>query len=401
MDDATRLLRWRLILGAESRQSLERLGGCEPQGEAARMDQALDAIYRQDAAAAAENGRAGAAGGRGRRGAGRGMSTPQLVRWLDDIRSLFSRDIVVILQEDAVERCGLRQLLLEPELLDELEADVALASTLLDLREQVPERAREHVRAFIRRIVEEINRLLADDIRRAVAAALDRRRHSPVPSAAALDYRTTIARGLKNYQPELGVIIPERFYFFARSHIAAHRRTVILDIDQSGSMSESIIHVSVMASVLASMATLKTHVVAFDTSVVDLTNRCGDPVELLFGFQLGGGTDIERSLAYCRKLVEQPSRTLLFLISDLDEGGNQAGMLRRLEEFQRSGVTVICLLAVANGGKPHYNARLAKRVAALGIPCLACQPDRLPQLLEAALCGRNLSALYGAKMTVC
>ena len=355
------------------------------------MDQALDAIYQRRAASAGSTS--------GARGAGRGMSSPRLVRWLGDIRSLFSKDLVTILQEDAVERCGLKQLLLEPELLDNLEPDMGLASTLLTLMEQVPEHSKENVRTFIRRIVEEINRLLADDLRRAVTAGLDRRQHSPIPSAAALDYRTTIARGLKNYQPELGVIVPERFYFFARNHIAAHRRTVILDIDQSGSMSESIIYASVVACVLASMAALKTHVVAFDTSVVDLTERCEDPVDLLFGFQLGGGTDIERSLAYCGQLVEQPSRTLLFLISDLDEGGNQAGMLRRLEEFRRSGVTVVSLLAVTNGGTPYYNANMAKRVAALGIPCLACHPERLPQLLEAALRGRDLSALAGEKMT--
>ena len=389
MDDTTRLLRWRLILGAESQQSFERMGGCALEGEAALMDQALDAIYQHGAASA--DGRKS-----GGRGAGREMSSPRLVRWLGDIRSLFNRDLVTILQEDAVERCGLKQLL-EPELLDNLEPDMSLASMLLNLMEQVPERSKENVRNFIRRIVEEIDRLLADDIRRAVTAGLDRRQHSPIPSAAALDFRTTIARGLKNYRPELGIIIPESFYFFARNHIAAHRRTVILDIDQSGSMSESIIYTSVVACVLASMAALKTHVVAFDTSVVDLTERCEDPVDMLFGFQLGGGTDIERSLAYCGQLVEQPSRTLLFLISDLDEGGNQAGMLRRLEEFRHSGVTVICLLAVTNGGKPYYNADMAKRVAALGIPCFACHPERLPQLLDAALRGRDIASLFAEK----
>ena len=228
MDDTTRLLRWRLILGAESQQSFERMGGCALEGEAALMDQALDAIFQHGVASA--DGRKS-----GGRGAGREMSSPRLVRWLGDIRSLFNRDLVTILQEDAVERCGLKQLLLEPELLDNLEPDMSLASMLLNLMEQVPERSKENVRNFIRRIVEEIDRLLADDIRRAVTAGLDRRQHSPIPSAAALDFRTTIARGLKNYQPELGIIIPESFYFFARNHIAAHRRTVILDIDQSGS----------------------------------------------------------------------------------------------------------------------------------------------------------------------
>ena len=132
--------------------------------------------------------------------------------------------------------------------------------------------------------------------------------------------------------------------------------------------------------------------VAFDTNVVDLTERCADPVDLLFGFQLGGGTDIDKSVAYCQQFVENPSKTLFFLITDLEEGGNRAALLRRLEELKGSGVTVVCLLALADGGRPYYDAQMAQRVAGLGIPCFACSPERLPQLLERAFRGQDLAA---------
>ncbi|MDE6064688.1 MAG: VWA domain-containing protein, partial [Lachnospiraceae bacterium] len=155
---------------------------------------------------------------------------------------------------------------------------------------------------------------------------------------------------------------------------------------------ESVIYSSVMSCILASMASLRTRVVAFDTNIIDLTEKCEDPVDLLFGFQLGGGTNIEQSVAYCEKYIENPSKTLFFLISDLEEGGNRAGLLRRLEEMKASGVTAVCLLALADGGKPYYDAQMANRIAGLGIPCFACNPEMLPQLLERALSGQDLLA---------
>lgn len=288
-------------------------------------------------------------------------------------------------------RCGLKQLLFEPELLENLEPDINLASTILMLKEQIPKRSKDSVRAFIKKIVEEINKLLEQDIRRAVTAAVNKRKHSPIPSAAALDYKMTISRNLKHYNPELRTIVPEHFYFFDRtSTTAANKWTIILDIDQSGSMGESVIYSSIISCILASMTSIKTRVVAFDTNIVDLTEKSDDPVDLLFGFQLGGGTDINKSVAYCEQFIENPSKTLFFLISDLEEGGNRAAFLRRMEEMKTSGVTVVSLLALADGGKPYYDAQMAQKIANLGIPCFGCTPQMLPTLLERALKGQSL-----------
>ena len=384
MEDATRIERWRLILGQDSQQRFQQMGGIGLSGELDLMDQALAAIYNRTDA--------GGFGGAGR-GAGHGPSNPQITRWLGDVRTLFDKDLVSIIQADAMNRCGLKQLIFEPELLDNLEPDINLASAILTLKDQIPKRSKESVRAFIQKIVEEINKLREEDIRRAVTAAVNRRQHSPIPSAAALDYKLTISRNLKHYNPDLKTIVPEHFYFFDRtSTTAANKWTVILDVDQSGSMGESVIYSSIMSCILASMASLKTHIVAFDTNIVDLTEKCGDPVDLLFGFQLGGGTDIDRSVAYCQQFVENPAKTLFFLITDLEEGGNRAALLRRLEELKSSGVTLVCLLALSGGGRPYYDAQMAQKVANLGIPCFACNPELLPQLLERAFRGQDLSA---------
>lgn len=388
MDTEKRIGRWRLILGQESRERFEQMGGPALTQEQDLMDQALAAIYNRT-----ESGGFGPGTGRAGAGGGNGPSNPQISRWLGDVRSLFDKELVTVIQGDAMNRCGLKQLIFEPELLENLEPDVSLASAILMLKDQIPKRSRESVRIFIRKIVEEINRLLEQDVRRAVTAAVNRRKHSPIPSASAMDYKMTISRNLKNYRPEISAIVPEHFYFFDRtSTTAANKWTVILDIDQSGSMGESVIYSSVMSCILASMSSLKTHIVAFDTNIVDLTEKCEDPVELLFGFQLGGGTNIDQSVAYCQKFVENPSKTLFFLVSDLEEGGNRAALLRRLEEMKASGVTVVCLLALADGGRPYYDAQMAQRIAGLKIPCFACNPQKLPQLLERAFRGQDLNA---------
>ncbi len=376
MTQTQQLSRWRLILGAETQDSFQNMGGGGLSREELLMDSALGAIYGGPGEGFGESGR----------GAGKGPPSPVISKWLGDLRSLFDPETVAVVQNDAIERKGLKQLLLEPELLDTLEPDLNLASTLLMLKDQIPKKSKESARAFIRKIVEEINKLLENDVRRAVTAALNRRAHSPLPSASALDFPYTIRRNLKNYNKELGVIIPERVWFFDRSS-RVNRWHVILDIDQSGSMGQSIIYSSVMACVLASMSAVRTSVVAFDTQIMDLTPLCADPVDLLFGFQMGGGTDIAKSVAYCQNLVESPAKTLFFLISDLDEGGNRAGLLRRLEELKASGVTVVVLLAIADGGKPYYDTQTAQRVAAMDIPCFACAPEKLPELLERALTG--------------
>ena len=387
MDKEEKLRRWRLILGQESQNRFEKLsqGGCGLSEEQSLLDQALAAIYNRT--------EAGGFGRAGQGGAGNGPSNLQISRWLGDVRSLFDKELVSVIQGDAMNRCGLKQLLFEPELLDNLEPDINLASAILTLKEQIPKRSKDSVREFIKKIVEQLNQLLEQDIRRAVTASVNRRKHSPIPSAAALDYRMTISRNLKNYNRELKRLVPEHFYFYDRtSTTAANKWNVILDIDQSGSMGESVIYSSVISCILASMASLRTRIVAFDTNIVDLTEKSDDPVDLLFGFQLGGGTNIDQSVAYCEQFIENPSRTMFFLISDLEEGGNRAAFLRRMEDMKASGVTVICLLALADGGRPYYDANMAGKIAGLGIPCFACNPQKLPELLERAFAGQDLQS---------
>ncbi len=382
--DMEQLKRWRLILGQHAQDSLAQMGGgCELSPEQAGMDEALAAIYDETSGEASRN----------QRTAGLGPSSPNLAKWLGDIRTYFKEDVVTVIQNDAIEKKGLTQLLFEPEMLKNVEPNPQLVGTLMSLKGRIPERTKETARMVVRAVVEKIKRLLEQKIRQAVMGALNRNEHSPLPHAPSIDWKWTIGRNLKNYQPALGTIIPEKVYFFSRAQ-RSNNWTVIVDMDQSGSMAESVVYGSVTGSIFASLPALNTRVVAFDTEVVDLTDQCGnDPVDMIFGVQLGGGTDINKSVAYCEQFITDPAQTIFFLISDLIEGGNQAQLIRRLKDMVESGVRVICLLALSDSGIPTYNEPLARKFSEFGVPCFGCTPNKLPELIEGVLKKQDLNSL--------
>ena len=383
--DPEQLVRWRLILGKESQQSL---GGFSDQGvslsaDQILMDEALAAIYDETEGEQQP----------GSRSAGLGGSAPRLAKWLGDIRTYFTEDVVTVIQQDAIERKGMDQLLLEPEMLKNVQPNVQLVGTLLSLRGQIPERTKETARMVVRAVVDKIKLSLEQQIRQAVLGALNRNDHSPIPHVNSIDWKWTIGRNLKNYNKELKKLIPERVYFYSRSQ-RTNNWTVIVDMDQSGSMADSVVYGAVCGAIFASLPALETRVVAFDTEVVDLTEKCGDdPVDMLFGVQLGGGTDINKSVAYCEQFITDPSRTLFILLTDLFEGGNEAQLVRRMGDMVASGVRAICLLALSDSGVPSFDEGLARKLASLGIPCFGCNPQKLPELLEGALRGHDLQSL--------
>ncbi|MCZ8520374.1 MULTISPECIES: VWA domain-containing protein [Paenibacillus] len=389
------LSRWRLILGEAAEERLSGLGaGAELlDSEQRLMDEALAAIY--DGTSGSFGGDEEHADGR-RRSAGSGPSAPRLARWLADIRSFFPSDVVSVIQTDAMERKGLKQLLFEPELLSQVKPDIRMVATLMALKGSIPEKTKDTARQLVQAVVDDIARKLENELRRSVTGALNRRQHSPLPSLSGIDWKKTIRSNLKHYDLESKKLIPERFYYFDRAR-RSKEWTVILDIDQSGSMADSVIYASVIGSIFASLPSLDTRVVVFDTEVVDLSEQCAsDPVDMLFGIQLGGGTDINKSVAYCEQFITDPNKTLFLLISDLYEGGNQAALIRRMGEMRAAGVKVLCLLALSDDGVPSYDAGVAQKLASFGIPCFGCTPDRLAELVEGALQGKDLQTLAAA-----
>ncbi|WSG85961.1 VWA domain-containing protein [Streptomyces sp. NBC_01727] len=371
-----------MVLGGDSAETT----GCTLTGRDAAMDGALNALY----------GGGGRSGGRGGsdRSAGLGGSAPSVARWLGDIRTYFPSSVVQVMQRDAIDRLGLSALLLEPEMLEAVEADVHLVGTLLSLNKAMPETTKETARAVVRKVVDDLEKRLATRTRATLTGALDRSAKINRPRHRDIDWDRTIRANLKNYLPlpgggGAGTVVPERLIGYGRAAQAV-KKDVILCIDQSGSMAASVVYASVFGAVLASMRTLRTRLVVFDTAVVDLTDQLDDPVDVLFGTQLGGGTDINRALAYCQSRITRPAETVVVLISDLYEGGIRNEMLKRVAAMKASGVQFVTLLALSDEGAPAYDREHAAALGALGAPAFACTPDLFPEVMAAALEKRPL-----------
>lgn len=364
--------RWRLILGTDAENSCP----CDLSDTEIRMDKALAALYEVPAAP-------------GKRRGGLGASAPKVSAWLGDIREYFPQSVVQIMQKDAIERLNLKTLLTEKEMLANITPDVHLVATLMSLSHVIPEKNKALARQIVQKVVDELMQKLQAPTQQAVLGALNRATRTRNPRFREIDWHRTIQKNLKNYQPEYQSIIPEVRIGYGRKRKAV--RDLILCLDQSGSMGTSVIYSGIFGAVLASLPALRTRMVVFDTAVVDLSDQISDPVELLFGVQLGGGTDIDQALAYCQSQITRPTDTTLVLVTDLEEGGNAQRMRKRMAELVASGVQFIVLLALNDDGAPYYDKSHAEYLASLGVPAFACTPDHFPNLMAAALNKQDLS----------
>ena len=360
------LKRWRLILGGNEADGT----GITLTPEEQRIDQSLEAAYDSD-----------------RRG-GLGSSAPKVSRWLGDIREFFPQTVVQVIQRDAIKRLNITSLLTEKEMLETVVPDVHLVATLMSLSRVIPEKNKEMARQVVRKVVDELLRKLSAPTQQAVTGALNRSARRRNPRYNEIDWKTTITKNLKNYQPEYKTIIPEVRIGYGRKRKAM--KDIILCLDQSGSMGTSVIYSGIFGSVLASIPAVNTRMVVFDTAVVDLTDDLQDPVDLLFGVQLGGGTDIARALTYCQGVITRPQDTVLVLVTDLYEGGDPREMRKKFVSLVNSGVQLIVLPALNDDGAPSYDKNHAEFLANIGVPTFACTPDKFPDLMAAALSKQDI-----------
>lgn len=379
VNENERLRRWRLILSADADDCLGRLSGDD-----AEMDRVLAMLYNSGPGK----------DGNAERQAGLGASSPRVNRWLGDIRKYFPTPTVRVMQKDALERLNLTQMLLQPEMLEAVEPDVHLVATLLTLSRVIPNKTRDTAREVVRKVVAELQRKLANPLIQAVRGSLNKACRTNKPRPHELDWHRTIRANLNNYLHEHRTIVPERLIGYG--HKRPSLRDVVLCVDQSGSMGTSVVYSGIFGAVMASIPAVKTRMVVFDTAVVDLTEDLHDPVDLLFGTQLGGGTDINRALTFCEGLISRPHHTVFVLITDLYEGGDADEMLRRAAAFVESGVTFVCLLALNDEGAPMFNERIAAKLAAIGVPAFACTPELFPDLMAAAISRQDLT-LWAAR----
>ncbi|MBQ9813419.1 MAG: VWA domain-containing protein [Thermoguttaceae bacterium] len=367
VDEEERVRRWRLILGKSAEEST-----CALSGVSSKIDAVLQALYED---------------GGSRRG-GLGASQPAVQRWLGDIRTYFPKSVVRVMQRDALERLHLTSMLTEPEILETLEVDVNLVATLLTLSNVIPERTKETARAVVRKLVDQLMKRLKTNTISSVQGVLNRSTRTNRPRMNELDFKRTIKLNLQNWDAETQTLFADRFVGYGRKRRSL--RDVVLCVDQSGSMGRSVVYSSIFAAVLGSMPALSTRLILFDTSVVDITEKVSDPVDVLFGAQLGGGTDITPALAYARSTMTSPNKTIFVLVSDLEDGGNFENALRIAYDMTASGVNCVCLLALDDEGKPSYDVRNAVKLTSIGVPTFACTPDLFPEMLAEAINKRDV-----------
>lgn len=375
LDNAELLRRWRLILGRYA-QPL--------QGEAwsahdGRLDASLDYLYGR------EYERKGMLLG-GRAGGGGSLDPSQLraIDWLNQARKLFPQEVYERVQGHAIERYELSGLLRDPAVLASLEPNQALARALIGMRGRLSADMHDAVRAIIRRVVEEITERLRKDFVNAVTGRRNRFRRTQMKSAQNFDWRATIAANLKHYDTASARMVIARPIFNARVKRSLPW-DVILCVDQSGSMMDSVIYAAVVAGILSGLPAVNVRLVVFDTSVVDLTHLASDPVEVLLTVQLGGGTNIGRAVQYCEQLVTMPQRTIFALISDFEEGAPPAPLLAALKRMAESRVTLLGLAALDERAQPVYDRGMAQRLADQGMHVAALTPQHFAEWLAGVM----------------
>ena len=376
------LQRWRLVLGRFAEPCLGSCGGAG--SRLSQMDRVLDYLYGREYGGRGVRAARGSGEGDSRSG-GYGESVLAIPEWIQQVRELFPADTAEIIQRHALDRYGMTELVTDAEVLEKLEPSYELLKAVLTFKGLMQGPVLDIARRIVRQVVEDLRRRLAKDVRQTLWGRLNKQRRSRIKVLRNLDWQRTIRANLKNYDRERRQIVLGSLHFFSRvdHHMPWH---IIMAVDCSGSMMDSVIYSAVMAGIFHGLPTMRVNLAAFDTAVVDLSDQVDDPTELLMSVQLGGGTDIDQALRYCETLVRTPTRTIVVLVTDFFEGGDPRGMIATIRRLCESGVRVIGLAALDEVAQPVYDRQMAERCVAAGAEVAALTPQRLAEWL-----GRILS----------
>jgi len=368
------LTRWRLVLGKDAEEHGIGLGDDE---KMQRIEALVGFLFGTPGGKPKPGDRTGG------HGPGHAMNVP---RWVDEVGELFPRQAKEVMERELVNRRGLRELMEKPEILERIEPNQELVKTLLTHRDLLNEKTRALARKIIDKVVQELKKKLKVQIEPAIVGAIRRDKHSPRRVYRNLDLNRTLRRNLHNYDAESGKLLVDRLYFHA-----AERRSrpwhVIVAVDQSGSMLDSAIFSAVMASIFAELPSVRTSLFLFDTDVADLSDKVGQPVDVLLSIQLGGGTDITRALQYAQQLVSQPSRTIVVLITDFYEGRSESDLVAQVRDMSASGIRMIGLGALGYEARPEYNKTTAGKCRKVGMDILSCTPEKLAEAMAQIIRG--------------
>jgi Mg-chelatase subunit ChlD len=373
-DDLEVSLRWRLVLGRHAERPLPlRQASPDAGDEGARLDRALDFLYEHDQRA------------RGHRwGSTAGPDGLTVPAWLHEVRTLFPQDTVEIVERDALTRFGLSDLLGDPALLQKLEPTDDVLRALLAFRAHLPPAVLPEAKRLVRRALDRITARLKKIYEPALRGRRSASRGPVRRIFRNVHWHRTLRRNLGRWDPERRELVPDRLHFHPVSRQASPWHVVVL-VDGSGSMTDSLIHAAVTASILAQLPAVTVTLLLFDHRVVDCTGHVHDPLEVLFQAQLGGGTLLTPALRAAADAVRVPHRTLLAVVSDFFLGDPLDPALGIARELHDAGVKCLGLCALDAGARPLYDASVARALADVGWTVAAVTPERLAELLAARM----------------
>ncbi|UQZ89862.1 hypothetical protein C4J81_11825 [Deltaproteobacteria bacterium Smac51] len=373
------LMRWRLLLGEAAEASC---GGLT--GDAAAADAALNWLYGRDEQWGRRDERPA-----GDKGAGLGPSRLSTPAWINEIHRLFPQEVIERLEKDAVEVYGIDEVVTSLEVLEKIEPSVTLLKAVLQTKHLMNPEVLAAARRLVREVVRRIMEKMRTEVRQSFSGTRDRRHRSRFKLNRNFDFKETIKSNLHRWEPAKLKLYLETPVFNSRSRKFSEKWDIIILVDQSGSMVNSVIHSAVMAACLWDIPGMKTRLIAFDTQVVDLTTEADDPVELLMKVQLGGGTDIAKAVAYAQGLIENPARSVVVLITDFCEGGDDGELVRRAKALTESGVHLLGLAALDERARPDYDRDMAARLVKVGAQVGAMTPGELASWLAQKIQGNK------------
>ncbi|MBE6325861.1 MAG: VWA domain-containing protein [Bacteroidales bacterium] len=370
LDKELALNRWRLVLGSMSDNSLSFSGSEREIQSFEDMEQLLDYLYSR---AQGDDVRVDETSGRG---GGLGPSQLTAVNWITKVRELFPKQTAEVLERQALDEFKMTELLTDKKVLEQMKPDMSLLKTILQLKHLMKGEVLETAKKIARTVAEELSKKLSQSTRQALTGRLDRNARSPIHSARNIDIRKTIRRNLKNYDIENETLVLKDVYFSSRVK-KYNKKTVIIAVDESGSMLDSVIYSAVMAQIISKLPFAEVKLIIFDTQVVDLSGMVEDPVEVMMSVQLGGGTDIGKALSYCESLIQSPSNTCVLCVTDLCEGGIPKILLNTAQNIMTSGAKLSFLAALDECANPAYDRNMGQRLADMGAFVGALTPDQL------------------------
>ena len=364
LNNLENLNKWRLILGKNSENHISFTGRYSENVSYQDMESTLDFLYSHEF------------GDELVRTGGSGSSQLYVADWINEVRKIFPKKTVEVLEKQALDNFNMTELLTDKEVLQKMEPNTDLLKTILQFKHLMKNDVIIEAKLIIKKVVDEISEKLQTEVKKSLLGKLNRNMPSNVKSIRNLDINRTIRRNLKNYDVENKRIVLKDLYFNSRTK-RFNKWNIIIAVDESGSMLDSVIYSAVMAGIFAKLPMIETKLVIFDTQIVDLSDYVDDPVEVLMGMQLGGGTDIGKAVGYCETLCSNPHETIFVTVTDLYEGGNPNTLLKICADIIGSGSKMIFLTALDKNANPSFDRNLGQKLANMGAFVGAMTPEEL------------------------